>query len=116
MLEQCPSICGEHCDARCHGTNERYVRNVRTSKTPENHLAFRIATPVDNPEIGNRTDRWILADEQFELFITALESHGGRRTRLPRERFELPEQVRHARDFEDETEQLRIFLRGQVAS
>lgn len=58
-------------------------------------------------------DRWMVADEQFELFVASLVVHAGRRTRLARERWETPPEVEAAREFEEKTEQLRRAIAGE---
>jgi hypothetical protein len=60
--------------------------------------------------VDHRDDRWMVADEQFELHISSLQAHAGRRTRLMRERWEAPPEVEAARVFEEKTEQLRRLI------
>ena len=60
--------------------------------------------------IDRRDDRWMVADEQFELHISSLQSHAGRRTRHARERFETLPEVEEARVFEETTEQMRRVI------
>ncbi len=62
------------------------------------------------PVIESRDDRWMVADEQFELFVSSLQAHAGRRTRLARERVKLPAVVVADREFEEKTEQLRRVI------
>lgn len=63
--------------------------------------------------IDRRDDRWMVADEQFELHISSLQSHAGRRTRLDRERWETPPEVEVEREFEEQTEQLRRVISAE---
>lgn len=67
-------------------------------------------TRCSEPEINGRADRWMVADEQFELFVSSLQAHAGRRTRVARERCEIPAKVEAAREFEEKTEQLRRVI------
>ncbi len=63
--------------------------------------------------MDRRDDRWMVADEQFELHIASLQAHAGRRTRLEREKWVTPAEVEEAREFEEKTEQLRRAIAGE---
>lgn len=63
--------------------------------------------------VDSRDDRWMVADEQFELHIASLQSHAGRRTRLAREQWETPPELEAEREFEEKTEQLRRVIAGE---
>jgi hypothetical protein len=54
------------------------------------------------------------ADEWFAAFLRDLQASAGRVTRLRREaRRGIPASVRHAREFETETENYRRYLRHE---
>lgn len=61
---------------------------------------------------SKHVEKWTLADEQFEFFIEALQAHGGRVTRLARERFRPTAAQRRVAEYDAETENLRRFLAG----
>lgn len=63
--------------------------------------------------IDARDDRWMVADEQFELHISSLQVHAGRRTRLAREQWITPPEVEADRELEEKTEQLRRAIAGE---
>lgn len=56
------------------------------------------------------SDGWTSADYWFADFIEHLEESRPRLLKLQRERVEIPEAVEAARDFEQETEQLRRVI------
>lgn len=93
----------------------RYGTERKNHQDPDENSCFPIrSTPVDNREIDplrTTSDRWMLADEQFELFIASIQSHAGRHTRLLRERWETPKALAAAQAFEEHTEQLRQVIR-----
>lgn len=82
-------------------------RNERATKTTTDiPSVLDRSGPVDNRGI----DRWMVADEQFELFIGALQTHAGRRTRLAREQWQTTPEVEEIQAFEEKTEQLRRIV------
>lgn len=58
----------------------------------------------------NRSDDWTSADYWFADFIDRLEQSRPRLLRLQREQVEIPEAVEAARDYENETEQMRRVI------
>lgn len=90
---------------------ERYGTERKNHQDPhESSCVSYPPTPVDNHEMGIHADRWMLADEQFELFVTALQGHAGRRTRIVHEQFFLPPDAEKARAYDEKTEQLRRLI------
>lgn len=92
-------------------------RNERATKTTtEIPSVLDRSRPVDNGEVDHRADRWMVADEQFAFFIEGLSLHAGRMTRLTRELRRPTAAVQRERAFDEETDRLLAFLRGQVAA
>lgn len=58
----------------------------------------------------NRSEPWTSADYWFADFIERLEDSRARLLNLPREQITVPEDVEAARDYEQETEQMRRVI------
>ncbi len=56
------------------------------------------------------SDSWTSADYWFADFIERLENSRPRLLKLQREQVEIPEEVEAARDYEQETEQMRRMI------
>lgn len=92
----------------------RYGTERKNHQDPDENSRFSYSPDlVDNTEFDRRVDRWMVADEQFELHISSLQVHAGRRTRLTREQWVTTPEVEAAREFEEKTEQLRRAIAGE---
>lgn len=99
--------------AECYVTG-RYETERKNHQDPDEISRFSYAPdPVDNSGMDRRADRWMVADEQFELHIASLQTHAGRRTRMLREQWVTTPEVEEARAFEEKTEQLRRVIAAE---
>lgn len=110
--------CSAAMHKSCHGTG-RDITERKSSKTNEkNPSVMYPGNPVDNHVGGPWREGpelpWLTADEWFWDFINKLQSHAGRRrTMMRRETAPIPVKDTLARDYQEKTEQLLRYLRGQ---